>query len=216
MKKIDIKRLMNAKGFTLIELMIVVAIIGILAVLAIPALQKWIKKGKAAEAPLQIASIAKGAEGYFKSEHGERGATQFLSEGGLVQSLAPHRCPHPLDQPEGGMTEITPPIDFNCNEGPGGKCIPGAGGAGYYPLALWNDNPMWNDLQFMMEKGHYFHYNFISENSDLQGYGRCQFTVQAFADLDNDQIFSTYEQTGAGDIEGVNMAIALHSSNELE
>lgn len=218
MKNIDINRLKNAKGFTLIELMIVVAILGILAVVAVPALQKYMRRAKTAEAKTQLAKIYDAASSYFKSEHADRGATQFIEQGGNVESLAPHRCPHPQDQPAGGEATITPDINTNCNEGPGGRCIPAEGGgpAGYYPIANWNDNPVWNGLNYMQEQGHYFHYNFIATNNPDDGYGQCQFTAQAFADLDDDAVFSTYERSGAGDINGVNAAIGLYIDQEVE
>jgi prepilin-type N-terminal cleavage/methylation domain-containing protein len=47
------------RGFTLIELMIVVAIIGILAVVAIPSFMDYMKRAKKTEASLQLNKIGK-------------------------------------------------------------------------------------------------------------------------------------------------------------
>jgi type IV pilus assembly protein PilA len=57
------------KGFTLIELMIVVAIIGILAAIAIPAYQNYTIRAQVTEG-LSLADTMKTAVGEFYSEHG--------------------------------------------------------------------------------------------------------------------------------------------------
>jgi type IV pilus assembly protein PilE len=53
-------------GFTLIELMIVVAVIGILAAIAIPNYRDYIKRGKAAEATSNLATLRVKMEQYFQ------------------------------------------------------------------------------------------------------------------------------------------------------
>jgi type IV pilus assembly protein PilA len=58
------------KGFTLIELMIVVAIIGILAAVALPAYQDYTARAKVTEVMLQVSSC-KGAVTEFIQSNGE-------------------------------------------------------------------------------------------------------------------------------------------------
>jgi type IV pilus assembly protein PilE len=56
----------NQKGFTLIEIMVVVAIIGILASIALPSYTNYVKKGKAAEATSTLATARVKMEQFFQ------------------------------------------------------------------------------------------------------------------------------------------------------
>ncbi len=62
------KRMHGKKGFTLIELMIVVAIIGILAAIAIPNFLKYQAKSKQSEAKTSLGAIGTSAEAW-RAEH---------------------------------------------------------------------------------------------------------------------------------------------------
>jgi type IV pilus assembly protein PilA len=212
---LNINKLRKAKGFTLIELMIVVAILGILAAIAIPALTKYMRRSKTSEARVQIAKVFDGASAYFNEEHVGRGAVGLLGGSGSISAQAPHRCPQLTQAANTSSAGETPTTD--CNTGPGGRCVPAKtpSGAGYYGLSLWSDNAVWNGLNFQQEQAHYFHYNFKYANITT-GFGSCQFTAQAFGDLDADTTFSTFERSGSADQNGVNAAAGLYIADEVE
>jgi len=69
MKGLNLNKSMNnAKGFTLIELMIVVAIIGILAAIALPAYQDYTKKAKFAEVVTAVGAARSAVTICFQEE----------------------------------------------------------------------------------------------------------------------------------------------------
>jgi type IV pilus assembly protein PilA len=56
---------MNSKGFSLIELMIVVAIIGILATIAVPNFQRFQAKARASEARTQLSALNTAEKAFY-------------------------------------------------------------------------------------------------------------------------------------------------------
>jgi len=205
--------LRRAAGFTLIEIMVVVAILGLLASIAIPAMNAYARRSKTAEARIQLAKMFDATVAFYTAEHVDRGDVEMIGLGGSVTS-ATHRCPY-LDDPAGGSAGFTPSVD--CNLGPGGRCVPTSApaGPGYYDIAEWNDNNLWSSMHFMQEQAHFFHYDYVSVN-DLVGYGSCRFTAQAFGDLDADGVFSTFERAGSADVNGVNAAAGLYIERVIE
>ena len=69
--------LRNKKGFTLIELMIVVAIIGILAAIAIPNFLKFQAKSKQSEAKTNLKGIYTAETAYFGENNSYSGFTDI-------------------------------------------------------------------------------------------------------------------------------------------
>jgi type IV pilus assembly protein PilA len=76
----------NNKGFSLVELMVVVAIIGVLATLAIPNIQKYIAKSRQSEAKTNLSTVYTSEKAFFAeySIYDTRfGAIGYIPEGKL-------------------------------------------------------------------------------------------------------------------------------------
>ncbi len=185
----------NRKGFTLIELMIVVAIIGILAAVAIPGFMRYIKQSKTAEATTNLNSIIKGAESYFEAEHCFDAAClspkSKVYPGCDVEGKAYVPCAgdKPIPSGEIGSKEV-------------GKKISPADTTVTTNIAL----PPWTVLRYSVSQPFYYQYNYaslgeVAQVDDKPG-SHNAFAATAQANIDQ-KFDSCFQVVGKGGTFGV-------------
>jgi prepilin-type N-terminal cleavage/methylation domain-containing protein len=99
----------KVRGFTLIELMIVVAIVGVLSAVAIPSFIKYLRRSKTTEAMMNLRKMYDGAVAYYVGEHadvdGKIQSRQFPISAPTTPSLAAITA-------AGGNKVLTQPADW--------------------------------------------------------------------------------------------------------
>lgn len=179
------------RGFTLVELMIVVAIIGILAALAIYGVTKYVKNAKTAEARTGLGRMAKDATTAFNKE----GMTKEVMELGSTTGISNKLCEGsdsavPSDVPAAAKYQ-SKPSDW----------LSGTSTAG------------WTCLKFSMTDPQYFQYNYLTTGDISAGTG--SFEALAAGDLDGDSVTSLFSLAGAvGDEAGKKAAIVAPNLGE--
>ena len=158
------------RGFTLIELMIVVAIIGILAVLAIYGVSRYLKSAKTAEAGNNVGHLSRNAaeaytrektDGTYKAPGSTITGSQSLclTAGAIVPAAIPKAAKY-----------VSGPSDWTAG----------------------NTTAGWACLKFDILGPQYYSYAYSADASGTSG-----FTAAAYGDLDGNNTTSSFLLSGA-------------------